>query len=81
MHIFGRDAQMQLVTRISHLERQHESLLAALPEAFQTQFHARHKQAAAEPGPGNFAFSAMQRHFCQTVLHTLLQSSSTPWDP
>lgn len=56
VHIFGRDAQMKLVTRISHLERQHESLLAALPAAFQKQFHARHKQAAAEPGAEKWVF-------------------------
>jgi hypothetical protein len=41
---------MQLIARISALERRHETLLAALPTAFQQQFHARHKQAAAEPG-------------------------------
>lgn len=50
IRIFGRDAQMQLIARISELERRHEFLLAALPPAFQQQFHARHKQAAAEPG-------------------------------
>ncbi len=41
---------MQLIVRISELERQHMALLARLPPDFQQKFHARHKEAAAEPG-------------------------------
>lgn len=41
---------MQLIARISELERQHMALLARLPPDFQQKFHARHKEAAAEPG-------------------------------
>jgi hypothetical protein len=71
IRVFGRDAQMRLIARISTLERQHETLLAALPTAMQQQFRARHKQAAAEPGQNRNVISL--EYTCHVAASTCVR--------
>ncbi|KAK9839710.1 hypothetical protein WJX81_007737 [Elliptochloris bilobata] len=56
VHLFAEEAQLKLVERISHLEARHRALLRNLPEAVRMHFHARHSQASAVPGSGDWVF-------------------------
>lgn len=50
LHMFGRDADLQLVQRIGVLEREHKALLEGLPEATQEAYRARQRSDAHAPG-------------------------------
>ncbi len=50
VHLFGAEAELKLVQRISRLEAEHRRLLCELPAAVQASFHARHRQASTVPG-------------------------------
>eukprot|EP00877_Chromochloris_zofingiensis_P013833 jgi/Chrzof1/8703/Cz03g21080.t1 len=56
IHLFGEDAQMKLVQRISQLEHQRDDLLRQLPSDMQDSIHNRHKQAATGQGSDKWIF-------------------------
>ena len=50
VHLFQKDAQLQLVRRITSLEQRHAELLMALPEDVRAKFRTRHASASEVPG-------------------------------
>lgn len=58
VHLYGGEAELKLVERISRLEAEHRALLAQLPPEAQAHYWARHKQASAEEGADRWCFPA-----------------------
>ncbi len=50
LHVFGRDADMQLIQRIGELEAVLDTLLQGLPEATQAAYRARQRSDAHAVG-------------------------------
>ena len=49
-----QEAQLQLAAYVSRLEAAHAAALSALPEAARQRFWARHADASAVPGAGQW---------------------------
>ena len=56
VHLFGREAQLKLIERISHFERRRAELLAELPQHLQQVIAARQSSACEEPGAEKWVF-------------------------
>jgi hypothetical protein len=72
IHLYGADgARLQLVERITRLERERDALLAQLPPAAQAHVRRRQRAAAVEPGADRWAFPSPirdERRFRAEVL-------------
>ena len=56
VHLFGREAQLKLIDRISHFERRRAELLSELPPHLQQVITARQSSAGEEPGAEKWVF-------------------------
>ena len=56
VHLFGREAQLKLVDRISHFERRRAELLSQLPQHLQQVITARQSSACEDPGADKWVF-------------------------
>ncbi len=56
VHLYGLEAQRQLMLRILMLEKDHDKRLKALPNAFRTAFEKRRQAASREPGSEKWVF-------------------------
>lgn len=54
--MYGNDAQLKLIQRISDLEAQHQRLLLQLPDAQQSHYWQRHREASTEQGAEKWVF-------------------------
>ncbi|KAG2449853.1 hypothetical protein HYH02_005376 [Chlamydomonas schloesseri] len=56
IHLYGREAELKLVERISALESQHAKLLEGLPEQSQAHYWSRHQDACDGQGADRWVF-------------------------
>ena len=50
LHLFGKEAELQLIKHISEYEHQHQLLLSHLPASVQLKYKLRQRDAAEAPG-------------------------------
>lgn len=56
VHLFGQEAQLRLVERISEFEDRHRAALCELPKWMQEAYRSRQKQASSVPGSDKWVF-------------------------
>lgn len=56
LHLFGQQAQLQLIDRIGQLETRHTELQAKLPAEIREKYLARQREAADVPGSEKWVF-------------------------